>query len=62
MRMKLGMATLALIERARGLCEGTDNAEYVRGQAELIAQFIDCEGDAGVYHEAIEVITSMLVK
>lgn len=60
--MKLGMATLALIERARGLCEGTDNVEYVRGQAELIAQFIDCEGEPETYHEAIEVITEMISK
>lgn len=60
--MKLGISTLAMIEIARGLCQGTDNVEYVRGQAELIAQFVDCEGEPEVYHEAIEVITSMLVK
>lgn len=45
---------------ARTLSEGTDNTEYVRGQAELIANFIDNDGDAEVYHDAIDMIARLI--
>lgn len=44
MHMKLSPTIVEMINNAHDLSEDTDNTEYVRGQAELIAQFIPCDG------------------
>lgn len=62
MKMKLSPMVVEMINSAHGLSEGTDNDEYVRGQAELIAQFIPCDGDAEVYHENIERVSKMITE
>lgn len=56
----MGATTLFLIQQARYLSKDSGNTEYIRGQAELIAQTIDCDGDVGVYEEAIEIIIEMI--
>ena len=49
-----------LISSAKELCEGTDNLEYVRGQAELIAQVMPYAYDVSVYHQNIETIAKVI--
>lgn len=53
---------VAMLNDAHILSEGTDNAEYVRGQAELIAQYVPNGGDVDVYHENIELISKMITE
>lgn len=62
MHMKLSPTVVEMIDNAHDLSEGTDNTEYVRGQAELIAQFIPCDGDAGIYEDNIEIISKMITE
>lgn len=54
--------TLTMIQAARDLSKGSDNEEYIRGQAELIAQFVETNGDPSDYHEAIDLITELIRK
>lgn len=60
--MKLNATALQMINSAHGLSEGTDNTEYVRGQAELIAQFIPCHGEPDLYDHNIELITKLITE
>lgn len=62
MHMKLSPTVVEMINCAHGLSEDTDNTEYVRGQAELIAQFIPCDGDSGIYEDNIEIISKMITE
>lgn len=62
MYMKLNPTTLEMINSAHGLSEGTDNTEYVRGQAELIAQFLPCHGEPALYEHNIELITKLITE
>lgn len=62
MHMKLSPTVVEMINNAHDLSEDTDNTEYVRGQAELIAQFIPCDGDAGIYEDNIEIISKMITE
>lgn len=62
MYLNLRPTVVELINNAHNLSEGTDNTEYVRGQAELIAQFLPCDGDAGVYEDNIEIISKMITE
>lgn len=62
MHMKLSPTVVEMINSAHGLSEDTDNTEYVRGQAELIAQFIPCDGDSGIYEDNIEIISRMITE
>lgn len=62
MYMNVRPTVVELINSAHDLSEGTDNAEYVRGQAELIAQFLPCDGDVGVYEDNIEAISKMITE
>lgn len=62
MYMKLSPTVVEMINSAHDLSEGTDNTEYVRGQAELIAQFIPCDGDVGIYEDNIEIISKMITE
>lgn len=55
------VATLEMIQQARYLSEGTDNTEYVRGQAELIAQFVSLTETEDI-DDAISTITDMIGK
>ena len=56
-----GIEVADLIKVARGRSEGTDNTEYVRGQAELIANFVPNDGDVEVYEQAIDLISRLIV-
>lgn len=62
MNMKLSPTIVEMINSAHGLSEGTDNVEYVRGQAELIAQFLPCDGDVGIYEDNIEIVSKMITE
>lgn len=62
MRTNLSPTVVEMINSAHDLSEGTDNTEYVRGQAELIAQFIPCDGDVGIYEDNIEMISKMITE
>lgn len=62
MHMKLSPTVVEMINNAHDLSEDTDNTEYVRGQAELIAQFIPCDGDSGIYEDNIEIISKMITE
>lgn len=60
MKIEISPMVLQMINRAHELSEGTDNEEYVRGQAELISQFIPCGDDTGIYEYVIELVTGMI--
>ena len=60
--MELNTTALQMINGAHGLSEGTDNAEYVRGQAELIAQLLPCHGEPALYEHNIELITKLITE
>lgn len=53
-------STMDMIMHARSLSEGSDNEEYIRGQAELIASVI-AQGPEE-YEEAIPLLTEWITK
>lgn len=53
-------STMDMIMHARSLSEGSDNEEYIRGQAELIASVM--AQDPNEYEDAIDHITEWITK
>lgn len=60
--MKIDKVALEMIRQANSLSSGTDNEEYVRGQAELISAFVDYDGEAGIQYLVIDKIATMITE
>lgn len=49
-----------LISFAKELCEGSGNTEYIRGQAELIAQVMPYAYDVSVFEQNVQNISKVI--